>query len=155
MTFEVGEVDHEVVVLEVRTYNVVVQVSTIGHGNLEFPFFVHKVYLECGKESMFLDGFPMGFGGVAASFVSSVTFYDGATHLIYELADEFGFQIVGVTAFAGGDLYGNAAFGGAAQSVIDVYQCFGRNLAREINDRFFFLIGRSAWSRLVAAAATC
>lgn len=126
MTLEVVEGDHEVIVVDVAAHDVVFDVGAVHDGDADFALFVHDVDLEHGNESVALDDFPVVGGGGALVLlvlggvaVGGVALHDGAVHGVDEQTDKLGLQIVGVGAFAGGDLDGHAAFGLHAQGFVD------------------------------------
>ena len=98
MPLEVVQRYHEVVVLHVRTHNVVLQVGRVSHRDFDFAFLVHDVHLEVLQEAMPFDDLPVVlrritlilsvFRGIS---VGGVTLHDGTLHLIYQQLDKLRF----------------------------------------------------------------
>ena len=158
VSLEVCEVDHEVVVLQVRAHDVVLDVRGVLHGDVELTLLVHQVHLEAGCEAVLLDGLPMSLEGVAAAFVGGVALHDGAVHLVHQQSDELRLQVVRVARLAGGNLHGYASLGFAAQCLVDLHQRLRRDVARHV-DGGLARLGRvgsvSAFCRLLVLCACC
>ena len=121
VTLEVGEVDHEVVVLQVVTHDVVLQVCRVGHGNLHLALLVHQVHTEDRVEAVLVDGLPVLLRVLARAAVGRAALYDGAVDRLHQLADECGLQVVRVAALARADFHGYAACGLQAQCLVDFH----------------------------------
>ena len=133
MTFEVGQVDHEVVVGQVAAHDVVFQVLAVLDGNAYLVVFVHDINGKDGIESVFMDGLPMFRHVLSAAAVGRAAFHDGAVDALHEVADECGFEVVGVASFAGRYLHGHAAFGLHAQGLVDLDERLRGDVACEID----------------------
>ena len=82
------------------------------------------LYAENGKEAvepMFVDGLPMLRHVLSASSVGSTALNDGAVHLVDEVTDECGFQVVVATALARADFHAHTSVFLHTECVIDFH----------------------------------
>ena len=135
MTLEVGEVYHEVVVLQSRSHEVVLYVGGVAHRYLELAVGVHYLHLGNLGESVFLSHAHVFLCRAAASAVSRVALHDGAVHLLHQRTDERGLQIVGVAGLAGAHFHCHAALCLASERLVYLDERFGRDVARHVNLR--------------------
>ena len=128
-------------------HDVVFEVRRILHRDTHLAFLIHNVDLECGRETVPFDDFPVVGRIVAVVFfiagtacVCGIAFHDGAVHFIDQVLDEFGFQVVGVAALAGTHLDGHAPFCRNAECFVDFDKPFGADVLGQINDRFLLFV---------------
>ncbi len=118
-------------------HDVEVQMGVISDGDADFIVFVHDVHGEILGESVAVDNLPVVGRVVAHIFgvaaIGGVVLYDGAIDIVDEILDELGLEVVGIRAFTGAHLHGNAAFGLHAKGFIDAHKGGGRNLAGEVD----------------------
>ena len=105
VTLEVGEVDHEVVVAQMASHNVVLQVAAIDNRQVHRVFFVHDVNRGDGIVSSLGNGLTVGCGGGAATTVGSVALHDIAADQLHKIFNEFGAQVVALCRLAGTDFH--------------------------------------------------
>ena len=133
MPLEVGEVDHEVVVGQMLTHDVVFQVLLILDGDAYLAELIHQVNGKDAVEAMFVNRLPVFLWVLARTAISRATLYDGAVHLFHQIANQRGLQIVCVTAFARRNLHCHTALCLNAQCLVDFHQRLRRNLLRHVN----------------------
>ena len=114
MTLKVGQDYHEVVVGQVATNAVNLQVLAAGDRNLHRAFLVHDVDLSDRIKAVILDHLTVGQGRGARAAVSSVALDDGAVKLLDQVLDESWVKMVVITSFTGGELEGDLARWNAA-----------------------------------------
>ena len=92
MTLEVVQCNHEVVVGHVSSYNVVLDIALILHGNAHLVVFVHDVHREILQKAMTLDDLPVVSRRIAvvllvtwSAAVGGVALHDGTVHLEYQV----------------------------------------------------------------------
>ena len=125
VSFEVGKVDHEVVVGEMVTYDVVFQVLLVAHGNTHLSVFVHQVEGSDGVESVSVDGLPVLAHVLPAASVSRAALHECAVRFVHKIADKSGLQVVVATHLAGTDLDGHSAVCLHSESLVDAHERFG------------------------------
>ena len=139
MALEMVKGNEEIVVGEVSAHDVVVEMGMVAHGDAYFVVFVHDVDGEIPGESVPVDDAPMVLRVVAhvvgVAPVGRVTLHDGAIDLIDQVFHQFWFEVVGVRTLARRHLDGHAPTGLYPQRLIDFQQCFGSDLAREVDLR--------------------
>ena len=133
MSLEVCEVDHEVVVGQVLSHDIIFNMCGVVDRNGHIALLVHEVDLEGGQEAMILDGLPMLLEGVSLSLISRVAFHDRAIHLVDKEFDEFGLEVVGIARLSGRDFHCHLSCGRSAERMIDLHQCLGRYFLGEID----------------------
>jgi len=72
-------------------------------------------------------------GGETLAGVCRVALHDGAVRQLNEILYERGLQEVVAAGFAGGDLDCYLAFGLASESLVELDDCLGRNLAGHVD----------------------
>ena len=120
MSFEVGEVDHEVIVGQMLSYDVVFLVLLILDGNAYFPKLIHQVNSKDGVEAVIVDCLPMLLRILARAAIGSAAFHDGTVYLFHEVAYQCRLQVVGIAALACRDFYADAALRLNAQRLVDL-----------------------------------
>ena len=105
VSLEVVEGNHEVVVGDMSTHDVVFDVPLVLHRDADFVVFVHDIDREVISETVSANDFPVNSRVVALVLliartvaVGSVAFHDGAVNRMNEVFDEFRLQVVGVAS---------------------------------------------------------
>ena len=122
MPLEMGQVDHEVIVLEMAPDAVELNPFGISHGNVHRSFGIHDVYGRNFVVTPFFDGFEVAFRGRTVTAVSRVAFYKGTVHRLDQILDEFRTEMVAVGRFSRRDLYGNTPAGRYTEGLKDPYE---------------------------------
>ncbi len=135
MAFEMGQVDHEGVALQVGAYDIVLDMAAVAHGEYHVAFLVHEIDGGYVQEPVFADGLPMVFECVAATGIGCVALYDGAMQTLHQGADERGLKVVVAARLAGADLHCHMveAVGDAAYGLEDADEALGCDVAGDIH----------------------
>ena len=133
VSLEVSQINHEVIVLQVRAYDVILNVRRILHGYLELALLVHQVHVEARREAMVANHLPVVFKGHALALVGGVALNDGASHLVHQLSYQLRLQIVGVSSLAGRDFHGHAALSLAAKGMVDFHKRLWADVASHVD----------------------
>ena len=135
VTFEMTQQHHEVVVGHVASHDVILDVRLVLDGNTYLVVLVHDIHGEVLQETVTLDDFPVVGRSVAlvlliarSAAIGGIAFHNGAVHLKDQILDEFGLQVVGVTALTRRDLHCHAALGLNAKRLVDFHQRLRRNV---------------------------
>ena len=97
MSLEVGEVDHEVVVGKVLAHDIVFQVFLVLNGDADVVELIHDVHGEDAVEAMVMNRLPMFLGILTGTAVCCAALHNRTVYLIHQIADECGFQVMGIT----------------------------------------------------------
>ena len=122
VSLEVCQIDDEVVVLQVRSYDVILDMLLVAHRNLEVALLIHDVHVGNVIEAMLADGVLVRLGSVAAAFIRRIALDDSAVHQFHQLSDELRFQIVMTSQLARADLHANTSGGWLTQFLVDLNQ---------------------------------
>ena len=135
MPFKMGE-DHPVgIVLRMAADDHLIEPRPACHWPFHFALFIHQVKLRnCSEAMIFGNLFMHGRAGAGTS-ISCVAFHDRAIHFLYQSTNQLWAQIITCRRFAGRDLDRNISFRCPAESLIDLYQTFLRNIGGKINNR--------------------
>ncbi len=133
MTFEVGKIDHKIIVFQVRTHTIVVNPCGIYDRNGEVTLLVHKIHLGNIQEAMFANGLPMFLGISATTPIGGVAFNQCATHRIHKLLNKTWLKIIVTTRLARRDLHSHPTRRRSAQGFINAHQCRRRYLLCHID----------------------
>ena len=79
---------HEIVLREVRAYDVVFEVPAALDGQAHFALGVHDVHRSDGREPVVGGGFQVVFGFGASAAVGRVALDDRALHRLHQIADQ-------------------------------------------------------------------
>lgn len=94
MAFEVGEVDHEVVVGEMASDKVFREPFCVLHGQCHGPFFIHDVDSGDFSIAALLYGAAVSGGILAVPAVCCVALHDCTFYLLDKSAYKFGAQMI-------------------------------------------------------------
>ena len=94
MALEMGQVNHEIIVLQMGSNDVVFYPFIIGDRNLEFTFFVHDIHIGYGFIPSFGDFLPVGFRRRTASLVSRIAFNQRTADLFHQITNQLGTEMV-------------------------------------------------------------
>ena len=129
MALEVVEGNHEVVVGQVASHDVVLDVRLVLDRDAYLVVFVHDVNGKILREAVTLNDLPVVLRRVAIVLlvgrsvaVGGVTLHDGAVHLEHQIPDEFRLQVVWIAALSGAHLHSHAPLGGNPQGLIDSHE---------------------------------
>ena len=155
MTLEVGQVDHEAVVLELLAHDVVFDPRGVAHGDAHILFLVHQHHLGDGVEAVGVNGLPMLALVLAGTAVGRAALHNGAVDFIDKLADEGGLEVVVAAHLARADFHGHASVGLHTELLVDLDQTFGRNFFGEIHGGGLLLGTGRQYQSKKAAQAKC
>ena len=124
MSLEMSQVDHEIIVLDMRSDDIVFDPSVIGNRYLDLAFFIHDVNRGDPVIAALGDFLAVGGSGRAVAFVRRIAFHDVAVHLLYQRSDEFRPEVVGLLGFPGGNLHGDPSLCFYTESLIQLHKTF-------------------------------
>ena len=122
MSLEVRQIDDEVIVLQMRSHDVILDVLRVTHRNLEVALLIHDIHIGNVVEAMLADGVLMCLRAVAAALIRGVALYDGAVHQFHQLAYQFRLQVVVTTQLTRTDLHAYTSGGRLTQFLINLNQ---------------------------------
>src|SRR5574344_733124 len=121
MTLEVSQVDAEVVIAKMFSYNVVLDPFLVLHRNAQVTVFVHDVHGKEAVKAMFVDGLPVLLHILSASSIGCAAFNDSAVHFVHKVADEGGLEVVVAPFVACADFHTYSSVCFHAKCVIDFH----------------------------------
>ena len=133
VSFEMGQVDHTVIVPDMGADDVVLYPFCILDGDFYLAFFVHYVH---GGDFVVaaLGNFSTVRGGVgAAAAIGRVAFHEGPAHFFHQGRDKLRREIVGLGRFSRGNLHGDASLLFDAEGFIDLDKAFRADFFGEID----------------------
>ena len=125
---------HEIVLREVRAYDVVFEVPAALDGQAHFALGVHDVHRSDGRESVVGGGFQVVFGLGASAAVGRVALDDRALHRLHQIADQGRLQEIVASRLSGREFHGDLLpFGLPAQGLVDGFHSRGRDVAGHVD----------------------
>ena len=135
VALEVCEVDHKVVVGQVRANDVVLHTGSVLHGELNLALSVHNIDGRDIAKTVILSHLHMSLGRKTGTLVSGIALNDRTIHLLYQSANQFGFEVVFATRLTGADLHSHATRSLTTQSLINLHQTLRRDVGSHIHLR--------------------
>ena len=133
MPFEMGEVDHEVIILQMRAHNVIFYMCGVPDRYPELPFRIHDIDLGDLCKAVVSGCLHMLFGSGALAAISRVTFHDSPVDFPDELLYKLRLEIIVPTGFSGAYLHRYSAMGLMSKGLINSHKGFRRNLLCHVN----------------------
>ena len=130
MPLEVGQVDHEIVVLQMAPHDVVFQVLPVLHRNGEFTLRVHDVHPGNIRKAVVLRRLKVVLRPGALAAVSRIALHNGAFHAVHQILDQLRTQEIMAARFPGADLDGHPSGSRSPHSLVNPYKSLRRNLLR-------------------------
>ena len=131
---EMREDNDEIVIHEVRAYNVIREVATAFDRQTHLPFGIHDVDRSDGRESVVGSRLQVVFGCGSAPAIGGVALDDRAVDRADQLPDQSRFQIVVAAGLSGRELHGNLfPHRLATERLVDGFQAFGRDVSGHID----------------------
>ena len=155
VALEVCEVDHEVIVGEVRADEVGLYPCSVPHWQFHRSVSIHDVHLGYLVITSLADGLHVCFCRGARTAIGSVALHESAVDLIDEWADEVGAQMVCLVRFASGDLYCHASFSLDAESLVDSHERLWRDVACHVYGSYSVNLLVCLLLRLLRCAVEC
>ena len=109
MTLEVSQVDHPVIVGKMISHDVVLDVATVLDGDTHLTELVHDIDGKDGIKAMLMDSLPVLGNVLTRTAISRAALHNSSTHLVHEIADECGFQVMVITGLASADFHSHTA----------------------------------------------
>lgn len=92
MTFEMSEIDHEIIIGKMVANYVIFDMRGVGYGNLHLSELVHKINFGNLVEAVVSDGLPMLCRILSCPAVCSATLHDSAIYLFTSLPIKSGLR---------------------------------------------------------------
>ena len=128
-----GQVYHEVIVLQVSAHYVVFDVGGVPDGDGEFAFGVHDVHVGDVEEAVLAGRLDVLLGGRAPSGIRRIAFDYGPVNLADEVSDQRGLEEIMASGLTGAYLHGNTAFRRPVKGLIDAHQGVGADFGGHVD----------------------
>ena len=139
VSFEVRQVDHKIVIGDVRADYVVLDPFVILHRNLNLAFRIHNVHRSDLVIASFSDRLEVILCVAAVSAIGRVALNYGSVDFMHERCDKLWPQMIGLLGLSCGDLYGDFPLRLNTQRLVQFHKSLWRDVLRKIHDRGFLL----------------